>query len=85
MKLSLRAIAFLPLLLTITAQAQQKETYDYFSDDRTMIRTGVQAVLMCNGLFTGSRTLEQVIAQELAYLTAPRLSGATGSVDDVTY
>jgi hypothetical protein len=85
MKLSARSIVLLSLLLTVIAQAQQEQTYDYYAENRTMIRNGVQAVLMCNGLFTGSRTLEQVFAQELAYLTAPRFSGATGSVDDVTY
>jgi CubicO group peptidase (beta-lactamase class C family) len=36
-----------------------------------MIRNGVKAVLMCNGLFTSHRTLKQVFAQELAYLPAP--------------
>ena len=35
-----------------TASAQQEETFDYFSANRQMIRNGVQAVLMCNGLFT---------------------------------
>jgi CubicO group peptidase (beta-lactamase class C family) len=36
-----------------------------------MIQNGVQAVLMCNGLFTSGRTLEQVFKQELAYLSNP--------------
>ena len=36
-----------------------------------MIRQGVQAILMCNGLFTSERTLDQVFAQELAYLPQP--------------
>ena len=36
-----------------------------------MIQRGVQAILMCNGLFTSSRTLEQVFDQELAYLRQP--------------
>ncbi len=61
------------LLLAITGpiHAEQAETYDYFSANRTMIRNGVQAVLTCNGLFTSHRTLEQVFAQELAYLPDP--------------
>ena len=61
------------LLLTIAGplHAEQTETYDYFSANRTMIRNGVQAVLTCNGLFTSHRTLEQVFAQELAYLPDP--------------
>ena len=44
------------------------EGYDYFSASRTVIRNGVQAILMCNGLFTSRRSLEQVFAQELAYM-----------------
>jgi CubicO group peptidase (beta-lactamase class C family) len=36
-----------------------------------MIRRGQQAVFMCNGLFTSNRSLEQVFAQELAFLPEP--------------
>ena len=61
----------LALLLPVRTAAQQQETYDYFGFDRDMIQYGVQAVLMCNGLFTSNRTLEQVFAQELAYLRHP--------------
>lgn len=48
--------------------AQQTNEFDYFADNRDMIRNGVQAVLSCNGLFTSERNLQQVFAQELAYL-----------------
>ncbi|HLT92075.1 MAG TPA: serine hydrolase [Woeseiaceae bacterium] len=51
--------------------------YDYFEANRETIRRGVQAMLMCNGLFTSERTLEQVFAQELAYLEEP-IGDATG-------
>lgn len=51
--------------------AQQKETYDYWKTDREIINKGVQAILMCNGLFTSERSLEQVFDQELAYLKNP--------------
>lgn len=36
-----------------------------------MIQRGVQAILMCNGLFTSERSLDQVFEQELAYLKEP--------------
>jgi CubicO group peptidase (beta-lactamase class C family) len=39
-----------------------------FAANRLMIRNGVQAMLICNGLFTSHRTLDQVYEQELAYL-----------------
>ena len=61
------------LLATFTsfAFAQQEENYDYDRFNRDMISHGVQAILMCNGLFTSERTLEQVFDQELAYLRQP--------------
>ena len=61
----------LALLLPAAASAQQEESYDYWRFQRDMIRHGQQAILMCNGLFTGERTLEQVFAQELAFLPQP--------------
>ncbi|MEP6161361.1 MAG: serine hydrolase [Halieaceae bacterium] len=57
------------ILVSMAATARQEESHDYFVDNRELIRNGVQAVLMCNGLFTSERTLEQVFQQELAYLT----------------
>lgn len=71
-------LAFLILLLLSSAQAEQAESYDYFSANRNTIRNGVQAVLTCNGLFTSHRTLEQVFRQELAYLTQPVGSADAG-------
>ncbi len=59
------------LLFVGAAGAQQKETYDYWQHQRRMVRYGQQAVFMCNGLFTSNRTLEQVFAQELAFLPEP--------------
>ena len=59
------------LLLPAYASAQQEESYDYWRFNRDIIRHGQQAILMCNGLFTSNRTLEQVFDQELAYLRQP--------------
>ncbi len=59
------------LLLPIQASSQQEEAYDYWRFNRNMIQYGQQAILMCNGLFTSNRTLEQVYDQELAYLRQP--------------
>jgi CubicO group peptidase (beta-lactamase class C family) len=69
-----RTIAALILFLIFSHSdlpAQQRETYDYWGPQREMIRRGQQAIFMCNGLFTSNRTLEQVFAQELAYLGEP--------------
>lgn len=59
------------LIFGQVALATQPEEIDYYSANRTLIRHGVQAVLMCNGLFTSERTLDQVFRQELAYLSKP--------------
>ncbi len=65
------SIGVLGLLIATSAGAQQTESYDYFRFNRDMIQHGVQAVLMCNGLFTSNRSLEQVFDQELRYLRQP--------------
>ncbi len=59
------------LVLPVSAGNGQEETYDYWRFNRDMIRYGQQAIFMCNGLFTSNRTLEQVFAQELAFLPHP--------------
>jgi len=58
-------------LYAIPANAEQASDFDYFDANRIMINNGVEAVLMCNGLFTSNRSLEQVFDQELAYLEHP--------------
>jgi len=63
--------AFLTLIVLAPVNAEHSETFDYFGATRAIIQRGVQAVLTCNGLFTSQRSLEQVFAQELAYLKAP--------------
>ena len=64
-------VALALLLFPSAAYGQQEESYDYWRSNRDMIRNGQQAILMCNGLFTSNRTLEQVFDQELAFLRHP--------------
>ena len=66
-------VLFFALALVVPAptNSQQADTYDYWRFNRDMIQHGQQAIFMCNGLFTSHRTLEQVFAQELAYLRHP--------------
>ena len=71
MKRFCMSLAGLSLLLSAPARSQQAESYDYWRFNRDMVQHGVQAVLMCNGLFTSNRTVEQVFEQELAYLRQP--------------
>ena len=69
------------MLIGATASAQQKETYDYWQNQRRMIRYGQQAIFLCNGLFTSNRTIEQVFAQELAFLPEPVGTAAGGDYE----
>ena len=71
MKRSFAALVLAMLVIPAEISAQQRETFDYWAPQREMIRRGQQAILMCNGLFTSNRTLEQVFAQELAFLSPP--------------
>ncbi len=64
-------LLFTILLSYNLLSAQPQENYEYAHCERDMIRHGVQAVLMCNGLFTSNRSLDQVFDQELAYLPQP--------------
>lgn len=69
---ALLALALALPALPVPVRAQEQEAaYDYWRFNRKVIQHGVQAVLMCNGLFTSERTLEQVYDQELAYLENP--------------
>ena len=71
MKSPCLALAVSILLTAFPIGAQQEESYDYWQPQRHMVRLGQQAIFMCNGLFTSNRSLEQVFAQELAYLPKP--------------
>ena len=71
MKRCLIAVSALALLAPMSAVAQQEESYDYWQPQRDMVRRGQQAIFMCNGLFTSNRTIENVFAQELAFLPSP--------------
>ncbi len=65
------ALLLLLLIFPIASSARQTQSFDYWQFNRSIIQRGVQAVLMCNGLFTSERTLEQVFDQELKYLRKP--------------
>lgn len=75
----------LTLLISSLSNAQQADNYDYFADNRQLVRNGVQAVLTCNGLFTSNRDLRMVYRHELAYLTPERFGGPVGSANGGEY
>ncbi len=71
MKIQLVLLTLCSLILPSPILAQQADSYDYWAPQRAMVARGQQAVFMCNGLFTGGRTLESVFDQELAFLRNP--------------
>jgi CubicO group peptidase (beta-lactamase class C family) len=73
------------IALSGPTQAQQSEPFEYFEANRQMIRNGVQAVLMCNGLFTSNHDLGEVFRYELKYLSPPRFEGPVGAADGGEY
>jgi len=75
--LALLIPSLMPMMVSLPAQADQPRKFDYFQADRMLVRNGVQALMMCNGLFTSNRTLQQIFAQELAYLV--KLGGTVGT------
>ncbi len=80
-----RTLILLAGLVPALVSAQQVDDYDYFQPNRQMIRNGVQAILMCNGLFTSNRSLETVFEYELAYLIPDRFGGPVGTPDGGEY
>ncbi len=75
-----RLSVVLLLLLPINSWAQQKETFDYWQFNQAIIWRGVQAFMICNGVFTSNRTVGQVFEQELAYVR-----GQPGTVEGDDY
>lgn len=67
----LLALLLLAVALPRPTAAQQEEAFDLWRPQRDMVRYGQQAILMCNGLFTSNRTLEQVYEKELAFFDQP--------------
>ena len=67
-------------IFSIPVFGQQEESFDYWKDNKEMIWRGVQSFMLCNGVFTSNRTVDQVIEQELAYVR-----GRAGTMLDVPY
>ena len=80
-RLSLRLLVALLLIVPATTSA----AFDYFASNRLLVRNGLQAVLMCNGLYTSHRALADVFDQELIYLVGERFGGIVGTVEGGDY
>ncbi len=76
----MRSLLLIAALLPSTLLAQARDRFDYWGPQRVMIQRGQQAVLMCNGLFTSNRTLEQIFDQELKLV-----SGVVGTAQGGDY
>ena len=69
------------LSLTGTLSAQQAERYDYLEPTDRLITAGVQALMICNGLFVSNRTLDQIYEQELRRGRMPVLPPRQVTID----
>jgi len=67
-----RLFSLLLISLFSGSVAAAENSYDYFSVNRQLVRNGLQAVPMCNGLYTSNRHVSEIFEQELAYLTGAR-------------
>ena len=80
-RLSLRLLIAMLLIVPATTNA----AFDYFASNRLLVRNGLQAVLMCNGLYTSHRALADVFDQELSYLVGERFGGIVGTAEGGDY
>ncbi len=82
----IRLTVFTALLIsTPIAGAAQEDNYDYFASNRQLVRNGVQAIMMCNGLYTSKRSLPQIFRNELAYLRDLRFGDPVGNAEGGEY
>lgn len=63
-----RLFYVLLILIPLNSWAQQRETFDYCQYEKAIVWRGVQAFMICSGIFTSNRTLDQIFEQELAYV-----------------
>ena len=85
MWLIFRFFSLLLISLPPGSLAASENSYDYFSANRQLVRNGLQAVLMCNGLYTSNRHLSEIFEQELAYLAGARFGGIVGNAGGGDY
>ena len=85
MWLIFRFFSLLLISLPPGSLAASENSYDYFSANRQLVRNGLQAVLMCNGLYTSNRHVSEIFEQELAYLAGARFGGIVGNADGGDY
>ena len=85
MWLIFRFFSLLLISLPPGSLAASENSYDYFSANRQLVRNGLQAVLMCNGLYTSNRHVSEIFEQELAYLAGARFGGIVGNAGGGDY
>jgi hypothetical protein len=74
---------FLTLVLAAPSAARQTDAeFDYHQPTRQLVQRGMQALMMCNGLFISGRTLDQVYDQELQYYRMPALPPTEVTIDE---
>ena len=75
-------VASVTATLLATSALAAEEPFDYHRPTAQLVQRGMQAFMLCNGLFTSSRTLEQIYDQELRLNQMPLLPPGEVEVDE---
>ena len=67
-------------VLIAALEGQRREGYDYFGANRLLVARGMQARVLCNGVFTSERSVEDVYRHELQIQRIPLLHPQNGGV-----
>ena len=76
-----RHAAIAAVLLTLVPQMGLAQQDQFHESSRKTVVAGMQAVMICNGLFVSERTLEQIYAQELKLNQLPFLPPSQVDID----
>jgi len=80
----LRTLLACAAALAVLPAAAQRDAarFDYHQPTRQLVQRGMQALMICNGLFVSNRSLDQVYEQELQYDWMPAVPPAQVTIDE---
>lgn len=73
--------AMAALTLCFAPMAEAQPDFDYHRPTQQLVERGTQAFMICNGLFTSGRTLDQIYKQELRLNQMPILPPSEVEID----
>ncbi|MCH8978105.1 MAG: serine hydrolase [Armatimonadetes bacterium] len=79
-RISAGLCALTAVVLIAAPGGQRREGFDYFGGNRLLVARGMQALVLCNGVFTSGRSVEDVYRDELQIQRIPLLHPEDGGV-----